>query len=324
MLSSILALFLAIAPEPSADYADARAHLDETSLAAANSVDPQVLAALADALAQMDTHALALADDEAGRRGVIMARLNLARGYLKAGDSAAAERELDRLLRESLGAEVPSGRFGPDIDKLFASRKAALDAAGKGTLSIACVAPCEVVIDTTRVEPGEHELYLGAHSLQIHSTDGNSEPLAQTVELTEPGAAIAVEYGNRQPPGLDPDPEPAAPPPTIEPEPAPVVPPQPKRMLSRGVEIDGVILGTGLVVAGVIMFALDENCVNRDADPEFCGRRWEGTAGGAVTVGLGSALLITSAVLLAVDERRVKAQRDGKPTARLEFGRLRF
>lgn len=326
MLASLLALFLAIAP-PATDYAGALTQLDEASLAAANSVDPAVLTTLADALAQMDAHVLALADDEAGRRSVVMARLNLARGHLKAGDSAAAERELDRLLRESLGAEIPAGRFGPDLQKLFDSRKVALDAAGKAKLAIVCHKPCEVVLGTMRVEPLEHELYLGSHALRISSPDGSAPPLEQKVELATTGETVTVEFAKPEPepePQPEPEPEPEpVPPPVIEAPPAPVVPPPPKRMLPRGVEIDGLLLGTGLIIAGGVMLGFDEHCANRDADPEFCQKRWESTAGGAVSLGLGGALWITSAVLLAIDERRVAGQTE-RPAARLEFGRLRF
>jgi hypothetical protein len=325
MLSSIFALFLAIAP-PTTDYPSAVAQLDEASLAAANSVVPEVLATLAAALTQMDAHVLALADDEAGRHGVVMARLNLARGYLKAGDTPAAERELDRLLRESLGAEIPAGRFGPDLQKLFEARKAALDAAGKGKVTIVCHVPCEVVVGTSRVEPDAPELqglYLGTHALRISSPDGSAALLEQSVELREVDAEVVVEFAKPEPvPEPEPEPDPVLAP-IIEPPPPPVVgPPSVKRMLPRGIEIDGLLFGTGLIVAGGVMLAFDEQCTNPDADPSFCSRKWESTVGGAVSLGLGGALWITSAVLLAIDERRAK--HPDQNSARFEFGRLRF
>jgi hypothetical protein len=340
MLSSIFALFLAITPpatEPASapDFPSARTQLDETSLAAANTVNPEVLAALADALARMDAHAFALADDEAARQSVVMARLNLARGYLKAGDTAAAERELDRLLRESLGAEVPAGRFGPDLNKLFKARKAALDAAGKAKLTIVCHSPCEVVLGTSRVQPDApilSELYPGTHALRISSPAGAVEPVesvesvAQNVELGE-GAAVVVEFAKPEPvpePEPEPEPEPVpVPAPVVEAPPPPVVGPPPvKRILPRGIEIDGLVLGTGLIVAGGVMLAFDEHCINPDADPSSCSKKWESTAGGALSLGLGGALWITSAVLLAIDERRVEDS--NKHVARFELGRLRF
>jgi hypothetical protein len=334
MLSSIFALFLAIAPPATdsagaTDYAGALAQLDETSLAAANSVNPDVLAALADALAQIDAHALALADDEAGRRSVVMARLNLARGYLKAGDATAAERELDRLLRESLGAEIPANRFGPDLNKLFKARKAALDAVGKATLTIICHSPCEVVLGTSRVQPDApvmSELYPGTHALRINSADGSIAPLAQEVDLSA-GAAVVVEFAKPEPepePEAVPEPEPEpVPAPVIEAPPPPVVGPPPvKRILPRGIEIDGLVLGTGLIVAGGVMLAFDEQCINPDANPSSCSKTFESTAGAAVSLGLGGALWITSAVLLAIDERRIEDSK--KHVARFELGRLRF
>jgi hypothetical protein len=326
MLSSIFTLFLAIAP-PATEYAAALSQLDETSLAAANSVDPEVLAALANALAQMDAHVFALAGDEAGRQSVIMARLNLARGYLKGGDQAAAERELDRLLRESLGAEVPAGRFGPDLNKLFKSRKAALDAAGKATLTVVCHAPCEVVLGSSRVEldaPILKALYLGTYVLSISSADGSVET-TQAVELGL-GEVEVVEFAKPEPvpepePEAEPQPVPA---PVIEAPPPPVVAPSVKRMLPRGLEIDGLVFGTGLVVAGSVMLAFDEHCIDPNANPSFCSRKWESSAGGAVALGLGGALLITSAVLLAIDERRVGQSKEQQRAARFELGRLRF
>jgi hypothetical protein len=326
MLSSIFTLFLAIAP-PATEYAAALTQLDETSLAAANSVNPEVLAALANALAQMDIHVFELAGDEAGRQSVIMARLNLARGYLKAGDQAAAERELDRVLRESLGAELPAGRFGPDLNKLFKARKAALDAAGKATLTVICHAPCEVVLGTSRVEldaPILQDLYLGTYVLSISSSDGSVET-TQAIELGQ-GETEVVEFAKPEPepePAPEPEPEPV-PAPVIEAPPPPVVPPPVKRMLPRGLEIDGLVFGTGLVVAGSVMLAFDEQCIDPNANPSFCSRKWESSAGGAVALGLGGALLITSVVLLAIDERRVAQSKEQQRAARFELGRLRF
>jgi hypothetical protein len=326
MLPSIFALFLAIAP-PATDYTGALAQLDETSLAAANSVDPEVLAALANALAQMDVHAPALAADEAGRQSVTMARLNLARGYLKAGDQAGAERELDRLLRESLGVEVPAGRFGPDLNKLFKARKAALDAAGKAPLKVVCHAPCEVVLGTTRVEPDApilQELYLGTYTLWISSADGSVET-TQAVEVAQGVEAVVVEFAKPEPqPEPEPEPEPV-PAPVVETPPPPVVaPPPPKRMLPRGLEVDGLVFGTGLIIAGGVMLAFDEHCIDPNANPSFCSRTWESTAGGAISLGLGGALWITSAVLLAIDERRVGPAKEQQRAVRFELGRLRF
>jgi hypothetical protein len=333
MLPSVLALLLTIAPPPADDYAGAKQQVDDASLAASNKADAEVVAALADALARMDAWSRELADDEAGRNALVMARLNLARGYLKLGDAAAAERELDRLLRESLGEPVPANRFGPELNKLFKQRQAKLDADGKATLALVCVAACEIVLDHHRIEPGSLELYLGSHALTIASVDGAIEPLVQRVELTAPGVTTTVEIGPPPAPEPEPQPEPepepepvVAPPPVIEPPPVErdVAPPPPKRMFPIGVEVDGMVLGAGLAIAGGVMLAYDGRCTDGNPATPTCPKIFESTAGGAISIALGGALLLTSTVLLAIDEGRQHHHRRKYASARFERGLLRF
>lgn len=328
MSSLALALFLAFAPPPDGTT-DALTQLDEASLAAANTVDPEVLATLAGKLDAVDSLAPALADDPAARQRVIMARLNLARGYLKAGDQAAAEREIDRVLREAFDDTVPAGRFGPDVSKLARERQAALDGAGKAKLELVCHQPCEVLVGARRIDPAGTELYLGTYALRVRSVDGSVEPLERSVELSEAGATVTIEFGAAPQPEPEPEPAPEpepepAPAPVVD-APAPVVPP--KRIAPRGIEIDGLVFGAGLMVAGGIMLGFDGKCTDGSDSPRACPKIFEGTAGGIASLAVGGALLITSAVLLAIDERKLaKHESTQAKAARVEFelGVLRF
>jgi hypothetical protein len=158
---------------------------------------------------------------------------------------------------------------------------------------------------------------------EVEPSEGAAEDELATPE-PEPLSELEPEPVPEPEPEPVPEPEPEpVPAPVVEAPPAPIIGPPPvKRLLPRGVEIDGLVLGTGLIVAGGVMLAFDEKCVNRDADPEFCSQKWESTAGGALSIGLGGALMITSVVLLVIDERRVQSSK--KQVARFELGRLRF
>lgn len=167
------------------------------------------------------------------------------------------------------------------------------------------------------IDPAQEvELSEGAAENELATPEPEPEP--EPVPELEPEPVPEPEPE----PVPEPEPEPV-PAPVVEAPPAPIVGPPPvKRMLPRGVEIDGLVLGTGLLVAGGVMLAFDEKCVNRDADPAFCSQKWESTVGGALSIGLGGALMITSVVLLVIDERRVQSSK--KQIARFELGRLRF
>src|SRR5690606_29924361 len=135
------------------------------------------------------------------------------------------------------------------------------------------------------------------YALRVRSVDGSVEPLERSVELSEAGATVTIEFGAAPQPEPEPEPAPEpepepAPAPVVD-APAPVVPP--KRIAPRGIEIDGLVFGAGLMVAGGIMLGFDGKCTDGSDSPRACPKIFEGTAGGIASLAVGGALLITSA-----------------------------
>jgi hypothetical protein len=87
----------------------------------------------------------------------------------------------------------------------------------------------------------------------------------------------------------------------------------------------GIGVGIAAVAGGAALIAIDERtvpCTDAEAN-EFgvCPRRYSTLEGGATTLAIGGALLVTGIVLEAVAMRR---RARAKPVARWEAGRLRF
>lgn len=260
--------------------------------------DPEKhMSELADALAAMAPFASELANDQDASRLVEQASLNLARAMLRAGDRAGASEVMDELLRRSEPGSLPVQRFGPTLVEFHDARVDALEQAGTAELQFKCEVSCRVLLDRRTVTSRSGPLYLGTYDVTIESTDGSLPPEQQEVELEDPGTVLMIRYPLA---GLEPTVADAGPPPI-------------PRLAPRWAEILMAVVGAGAVGAGGALLALDGHCPG-GGDPiddagTVCPNLYETTAAGAVSLGLGAALLSTGVVLLSVDEVQTRRGR---------------
>lgn len=287
-------------------YEQALAAADEANVAVNR--DPEAnLAALEQAIETLLGFAPQIAASANGREALDLSQLNLARALLLTEDKARAAQVMDAVLLTAHDRKLPIKSFGPKLADFHDQRRKALDEAGTGAILVHCRVSCRVVIDEQTATSTSGPLYLGPHRVWVEAADGSAEPERHTIELTKPGVTEVVYF----PAESDDECEIVAPPPVV----APVAPPPTrKRILPRWAEIGVMVIGAGAVAAGGVLMGLDGKCpggLDPIADAPQCPELYEGTISGLVSLGVGSALLLTGTVMLSVDEVRV-----GKETGR--------
>lgn len=245
-----------------------------------------------------------VADDDYAQSARTYAQLALARTRLVAGDRLAAIKALDAALRTARGAPLPVTQFGPSLGALYDERVAALAQHEAATLEVRCTAACRVLVDELPFEPGP--LPAGHHRVWIESEHPGLPVLRREIDPT-PGQVVTLDYDEAPAPAPEPTPTPA--PPAPAPTPA-------RRVLPRWTTGLGLGLGALTAGAGGALVGIDHRCTPSVADPREvpCARIYDTDAAGWTLVALGSAVVLTSAVILVVDEvRQRRARRAGRP-----------
>jgi hypothetical protein len=288
------------AAQAAGSYEQALAAADEANIAVNR--DPEAnLAALEQAIDALLGFAPQIAASPNGREALDLSQLNLARALLLTEDKDRAAQVMDAVLLTARERKLPIKSFGPKLADFHDERRKALEERGTGAILVHCRVSCRVIIDEQTAASSSGSLYLGPHRVWVEAADGSAEPERHTIELTKPGVTEVVYF----PAESDEECELVAPPP-VEPPPPPPAPP--KRILPRWAEIGVMVIGAGAVVAGGVMMGLDGNCpggLDPVDDAARCPELYEGTVSGLVSLGLGSALLVTGTVMLSVDEVRV-------------------
>jgi hypothetical protein len=105
-------------PEQSPEVTEALHPLAQTESDASS--DPIASAEqLIEAVAALAEYAPEVATSPVARDLRRLARLNLARAYLLAGDDQLANATMDEAIREAMGADLMADEFGPSLDKLY-------------------------------------------------------------------------------------------------------------------------------------------------------------------------------------------------------------
>jgi hypothetical protein len=294
------------AVQPSGTYDQALASVDEANIAVNR--DPEAnLAALEQAIEQLLGFPSQLAAESKGREALDFAQLNLARALLLTGDKDRAQQAMDAVLLTAYGRKLPVKSFGPTLIDFHDNRRKALEGQGTAAILVHCRVSCRIVIDEQASASGSGPLYLGPHRVWVEAADGSAPAERHTIELDEAGVTEVVYF----PTETDDECEIVAP---VQVAPPPAPKPPPKRILPRWAEIGVMVIGAGAVAAGGVLMGLDGNCpggLDPMQDAARCPEVYEGTISGLVSIGVGSALLLTGAVMLSVDEVRV-----GKETGR--------
>jgi hypothetical protein len=303
-----------------AAYERALAALDEAMIVA-NTDPEQGIVLLARALAALHQFAPRLATDHAARSRRSLAHLALARAELALGDEQGAEASIDAALRELGDVELPIDALGPTLAGRVEARRRTLAEQGEGRVHVTCSSPCKVWIDEheadAALQPDGLVLPAGTHRVWLEDPEQAAIERRElevrsheVIEVRYPSDA-SVPVASVPAPALD------------DPRGRSERPPSTRvRLVPRWAELLGG--GVGLVVlgGGSALWAIDSTCPGgaSPSDIEACPSLYDTRTAGITSVALGSALLVGSIVLLALDERRERrASRRPHPLA-LRFG----
>lgn len=225
------------------------------------------------------------------------ALLALARTRLVLGTPQAAAAALDEALVTLRSGGLPVEQFGPALVQLHDERAAALAPLPTASLAVRCSVPCLVIVDE---QPFPAALPPGVHRVWVEGLARGLPVQREELRLT-PGQAVELVYEVQAPAS-----EPAPPPP-------PVSEPAPRRILPRWASVLGLATGVGSAAAGGVLVAVDHRCPDLSNPREVaCPRILNTDAGGFVLLGVGGAVAITAAVILAIDEVRARRARQGR------------
>ena len=247
---------------------------------------------LQDALRAFADVAPLVSDDARAQEARAYALLALARTRLVLGRPADARRALDEAIVTIRDRPLPIEQFGPAMKALFDERSAALAARPLASLAVRCSVPCRVLVDE---QPFAQALPPGSHRVWVEALAPGRPVLRRELPLSS-GEAVELTYEVEAP----------APPARVEP-PAPA---PPARILPRWASVLGLAAGAGAVAAGGALVGVDHRCPDL-ADPREvpCLRILDTDAGGFALIGVGGAMAITAAVILAIDEVRARRAR---------------
>ncbi|MCX4245717.1 hypothetical protein [Paraliomyxa miuraensis] len=253
------------------------------------------------ALRAMADVAPLVAHDDYAQQARVYAQLALARTHLVLDHHAEASESIDSALRIARGKPLPAAQFGPSLVALYDERVAAAAKVPPGVLEVRCTMPCRVLVDEQAFE-GSAELPAGPHRVWIEAV-APGIPVMRREIVTKPGERMELSFEAEGRPEPEPEPDPYPP---DGPLPA-------KRILPRWASAIGLGLGVAAVGTGGALVGVDHRCPDlRDPREVPCLWILNTDAGGFALIGIGSAVAITAAVILAVDEVRAKrAKRRG-------------
>lgn len=286
-------------------YERALAALDEAMIVA-NTDPEQGIVLLARALAALHQFAPLLATDRAARSQRSLAHLALARAKLALGDEQGAEASIDDALRELGDVELPLDALGPTLAGRVEARRYTLAERGEGRVRVTCSSPCMVWIDEheadAALQPEGLVLLAGSHRVWLE------DPQRVAVERREfevvGGRSTELRYPSEA------SSQPDVPAPTLHDAPprSSRSPAARARVMPRWAELLGGGLGLAALAGGATLWAIDSTCPGgaSPSDVEACPSLYDTRSAGITSVALGSALLVGTLALLAVDERRVR------------------
>lgn len=264
---------------------------------------PETAAApLLAALQRFSDVAPLVADDARAQQARVFAQLALARTHLVLEQPQAAADALDDALRTARGEPLPIAQFGPTMVALHDERVAAMALLAPATLDVRCGGPCRVLVDERPFDSEHPALPPGAHRVWVEAMQPGLPVLRRALEL-QPGDAVELAYAVEAPESTA---EPVA-------EPVELVEPAPRRILPRWAAGVGIGVGAGLVGVGGGLVGVDHRCPDlSDPRTHDCLEILNTDTAGFVLLGVGSAMLVSAAVILVVDEVRARRARKSR------------
>lgn len=306
MLSVTLALLVNLAPEPAPTTAELTTQLDAQIDVVLETPDAAKIAALDRLIGEFEDRPLDIMADIQLADQLLLARVVVAWAQRQPERAAAA---MDEAIRSSAGRELPLSGLGTDLKNLAKQRAAVLESAGTASIEVACLVPCQVLVNERRSVNPTDPLLLGNYRVWVVSTDTEIEPLRADVELDVAGETERIEFGRVGP---------------IPPPPGLVESSKRKQdgrmgptemnewqrrqpdapLLPLWVEIGAIVAGAGLLATGAGLLAIDGQCKG-GGDPATCPTLIENTAQGAALSALGSATILSFASVLGVDRAQI-------------------
>jgi hypothetical protein len=218
--------------------------------------------------------------------------LALARTRLVLGKPEDAAAALDEAI-VTIRTALPVDQFGPALQQLHDERVAALAPMPAASLTVRCSVPCLVIVDE---QPFPSALPPGVHRVWVEALARGLPVLREELRLT-PGQAFELVY------------EVAAPAPDLLPRPV-VEEVAPRRILPRWASVLGLAAGAGTAIAGGVLVGVDHRCPDLSNPRQVpCPNILDTDTGGFALLGVGGAVAITAAVILAIDEARARRAR---------------
>lgn len=318
-IPSILSMILAGLPPPS--HEQSQAELEAAADAIIDQSPADAIAQLHVALTNAEEYPHELLADPSAPKKFARARLALAWAYLADGNVTAATATMDLAIRSAGAEPLPLAGLGPDVRKLHDQRRAALESAGRATISVDCDG-CEVLIDEAKSNNPSEPLLLGSHRVWLFDPSNTLEQRFEVIALDTADATVTIEYRPTPVPAPVPVPnpdheidpvEPAAVSPIVmEPTPSDQ-PARPKVNTPRWAKIVGMSVGASLLVTGGVLLAIDGKCQGGgEPSPDnvdTCGKIWNHAASSYALLGVGGGLLLGASVWLGVDEARAGQRR---------------
>jgi hypothetical protein len=296
-------VIFAVAPPENEEYQQSIGDLESLIENFSTADRPETIKSLERLLPILGRHPDEVRDDHTVSENLLQGWVILAGLYLAEGDTAAASEIMDEAIRTARGQALPVREYGPKVNQLYKDRKAALQEAGMGAITVDCEVACKVVINERLLPERSEKLFLGSYRVWVKAVEGDAPWEFHAVDLSSAGTVSTINYDDPTPP----------PPPPPPPQDSP--PPKVKRLLPRGAEIAGIATGVGLVIAGAVLLSFDGKCSvtkqppTPDITPEACGNIYETTPAGGALLGVGAGLLVVSGVMISIDEVRVGRER---------------
>jgi hypothetical protein len=288
-------------PAPSASADPAQREYEEslervrTAQRMANEDPQRGSVQLRDALQLLLGHGIRLAKDPEGQDLRTMAQLTLARSLLATDDADGAREAMDDAIRTARGDPLPIKQFGPGLAALHKERAGALAKQGVGTIAVQCQIPCRVFINERPTQASTEGLVHGRYRVWIEANDASQADVRTIVEL-QPDQTATIEFGIKPqvPDGPNDNPKPKF-----------------DRVMPRWAEVVLMSAGAIAIGTGAALWAIAGSCPD-GADPndvEACPLVYITKPAGIATVVAGSAVFLSGAITLSIDEVRVGQQR---------------
>lgn len=249
--------------------------------------------------------------------------LALARAYHNSGQSSRARATLNALYRTDPPRTTELRALGPSLSSLGEAVRNKVTSLGRGRIEVKCTAPCQVFINERNAEKISSHLE-GEYRVYVQDAADEKPPLRKHVEIHRGGGDVTIRYDNRLAKGKAGASNPNG-------DPLVIVDPastnryrddlsrprvtSPQRIAPLSLELIG--LGVGVVGAGTggVLVAIHEKIQPKTADWDKP-RQYDTQVAGIIFISAGSALALTSLVLLAIDQRNVNRFSSGKLSKR--------